>query len=678
MSYIFCAKGATLPLAALFIGVSIAPVQAQETNPAGDDQAEQVYVWGLRQESIGRATTASEGTILFPTLQDRPLLRPGEVAEVIPGLVVTQHSGSGKANQYFMRGFNLDHGTDFSASLDGVPLNLRTHAHGQGYLDLNVVTPELLERIEYRKGTYYADVGDFSAAGTAALETFQSAPASYAEVWAGQHDYYRVLGLQSAGDSYLAADLTASNGPWVNPEHLRKANVLGHFQAANWAITALGYFNEWNSTDQIPLRAIRSGAISRLGFIDPTDGGHTSRIIVSARNRNLSGWDTVAYAQKYDLKLWSNFTYFLNDPVNGDQFEQADDRWVFGGSTSKTWTDLVAGWDVSAGAEVRDDSIGNVALYHTVKRARIGTVRSDSVDEHSGALWAQGSRAFGSIRLNFGGRFDAIGANVDSDNPLNSGSASDAIFSPKVTVAWRASNNVEFYADAGRGFHSNDARGATETVAPLTGLPADRVNLIAPAVGGELGVRWEQPGITASLTAFWLHLDSELVFSGDAGDTESTSASQRFGGEFLLNWRPIDRIDIDVSAAATHARYLGNPPGGDHIPNAIEYVLSGGISALMTDDLTATLTVRSIGPSPLIEDGSVKSRPSTLANFLMRYQIGRFTLTGELLNVFDSHADDIEYFYTSRLQGEPPQGVDDFHIHPTEPRTWRIGVRVGL
>lgn len=459
---------------------------------------------------------------------------------------------------------------------------------------------------------------------------------------------------------------------------MRKANLLGRFGLGDWAITALGYVNDWDSTDQVPLRAIQSGAISRLGAIDPSDGGHTSRFILSARNRDLSGWDTVAYVQKYDLKLWSNFTYFLDDPVNGDQFEQADDRWVFGGSASKTWMNAIGGWILSAGGELRDDAIGNVALYQTKQRIRLGTVRSDTVNEYSGALWLQGARAFGPLRTTLGARFDAIGTNVSADNPLNSGSASNAILSPKATLAWRVSDAIELYADAGGGYHSNDARGATETIAPKTGLPADPVKLIAPAWGAELGARWQQDDFSAAVSAFYLHLDFELTFSGDAGDTESAAASQRFGGEVLLNWRPVPRLDVDASAAATNAHYPGNPAGGSHIPNAIGYMFTAGISALITGDLTATFTLRSLGPSPLIEDASVKSRPATLANFVLRYQIGKVTLTGEVLNLFNSHADDIEYFYTSRLAGEPANGVDDFHIHPAEPRTWRIALRTML
>ena len=643
---------------------------------AGAAVAESVYVWGLREDKIGQARSSSEGVVNFALFEDRPLLRPGELVEVVPGLAATQHSGSGKANQYFMRGFNLDHGTDFSVSFDGVPLNLPTHAHGQGYLDLNSVTPEFVQLITYRKGTYFADAGDFSAAGTAALETFSAAPESFVEVDGGNRNYYRLLGLTSAGNGYIGADLTYSDGPWANPENLRKLNLLGHFGiGGNWTVTALAYTDKWNSTDQVPLRAIDSGSIPRLGAIDPSDGGKTSRFIGSLRNRNLDGWDTVAYVQKYDLKLWSNFTYFLDDPVNGDQFEQVDDRWVFGGSAAKIWSDDFLGWTVSTGAQFRDDDIGKVALYRTMQRAQIGMVKSDSVNEWAGALWADGSKSFGRLRTTLGLRFDAIGASVSSDNPLNSGHAFDSILSPKLTLAWEISRDFELYADVGRGFHSNDARGATETLSPNTGLASDPVNLIAPAVGAETGFRWNHGSLTTTATLFWLHLDSELTFAGDAGDTESSSATQRVGGELLLNWHLINRIDIDFSAATAHARYLGHPAEGSRIPNALEYMMTGGISAMITDSFSATFTARYLGPSPLTQDGAIKSHAALDTNFLIRYRWGRFTLTGEVLNVLNNSDDDIQYFYTSRLPGEPASGVDDFHIHPMEPRTWRLGFR---
>ena len=262
-------------------------------------------------------------------------------------------------------------------------------------------------------------------------------------------------------------------------------------------------------------------------------------------------------------------------------------------------------------------------------------------------------------------------------NASNSGDASDFLLSPKLALAWRVSEEFELYADAGRGFHSNDARGATATISPKTGLTADPVDLLAPSTGAELGFRWNAGRFSTTATAFWLHLDSELVYVGDVGETESSSASERFGGELLFTWRPIDRIDIDLSAAATRARLI-DAPGADHIPNALEYVLTGGISALVTDELIATLTFRLLGPAPLSEDGLIKSETAFTTNLLLRYQWGRFTFTGQIINLLNNADNDIQYYYASRLPGEPAEGVGDFHIHPMEPRTWRLGVRVTL
>jgi hypothetical protein len=643
------------------------------------DQPEQVFVWGLRQDSIGVAASASEGRVSFAEFQDRPILRPGELVEVVPGLALTQHSGTGKANQYFLRGFNLDHGTDFSVYFDGVPLNLPSHGHGQGYLDLNAITPEFIEVISFRKGPYFADAGDFSSAGTAGLESFASSPTSFAEFTGGKDNFYRLLGMARVGDaSYIGGEVSFSAGPWVNPENLEKFNVLGRFAlGGNWSLTALAYSSTWDSTDQIPLRAVDEGLIPRLGTIDPSDGGETSRYIVALRNRNMNGWDAVAYVQRYELNLWSNFTYFLADPVNGDQFEQADERWIFGGSVAKTRENPLAGWTISTGATVRGDEIDNVGLFNTVQRERINTVRDDTVSEWAGALWAQGARAFGPVRAVLGVRADAIGVNVSSDNSLNSGDASDFLFSPKLALAWRVSEGFELYADAGRGFHSNDARGATTTISPNTGVPTDPVDLLSPSTGAEIGFRWDSGAVSATATAFYLHLDSELVYVGDAGETEASAASERFGGELLFTWRPVDRIDIDLSAAATHARLI-DQPGADYIPNALEYVFTGGISALVTDELVATLTFRLLGSAPLTEDGAIKSETAFTTNLLLRYQLGRFTFTGQILNLFNNADNDIQYFYTSRLPGEPAEGIDDYHIHPMEPRSWRLSVRLSF
>jgi hypothetical protein len=659
----------------MLAGIALAPAAAlAETAAAPPDDVEAVYVWGKREDRIGLAASATEGQVAFAAHVDRPLLRPAELVEVIPGVAATQHSGSGKANQYFLRGFNLDHGTDFSVSLDGAPLNLRTNAHGQGYLDLNFLTPEVVETIGYRKGPYFAPAGDFSAAGSADLVTFARLPQSFVQATLGEYNFRRAVGAANVGTGYVAADVTSSDGPWSRPEDLRRVSLLARQQLAGWGLTLLAYGANWNATDQIPQRALDAGRIGRFGTLDRTDGGRSRRILAAARRDFGDGLKANAYVQYYRLNLWSNFTYFLDDPVNGDQFEQAERRWIGGSAVSKTWSPSEA-WTYAAGLETRYDHIGSIGLYRTRARTRLSTDREDQVDQWSGAAWGEAAWRAGPLRAVAGLRIDGMGVDIDSIDPRNSGRKWDAIVSPKLALAWRVSDAVEVYANAGRGYHSNDARGATARVSPDGATALDPVQLLVPATGGELGLRWERPGLTASLAVWALRLKSELVYTGDAGDTESTSASRRVGVEAQVNWSPSPRLNFDLSAAATRGRYV-DAPGANRIPNALEYVVTGGATARLTERLTAEVTVRRLGPAPLIEDDSARSKPSTVANLLIRYRVGRIEATLEALNLADSKANDITYFYASRLPGEADEGVDDYHLHPMEPRTLRAGLRV--
>jgi len=664
--------------AMVLVGAAATPAQvlAQAAATPAPDSVEAVYVWGKREDRIGLATSATEGEVAFAAHVDRPMLRPAELVEVIPGVAATQHSGSGKANQYFLRGFNLDHGTDFSVSLDGAPLNLRTNAHGQGYLDLNFLTPELVETIGYRKGPYFAATGDFSAAGSASLSTFAQLPESFVSASVGEHNHGRVIGAANLGAGYVAADLTTGDGPWDRPENLRRASLLVRQDMGGWALTLLGYRSDWDATDQIPRRALDDGSIGRFSTLDPTDGGQSRRFLAAARRDFEDGLKVSAYVQRYELNLWSNFTYFLNDPINGDQFEQAERRWVSGGAMSKTWSSD-GPWAYAAGLETRYDHIGGIGLYRTRARARVSTDRQDRVEQWSGAAWGEAAWRSGPFRATAGLRIEGMGVDVASSEPRNSGRQSDAIVSPKLALAWRASDAVELYANAGRGHHSNDARGATTRISPDGGTTLDPVQMLVPATGGEVGVRWERPGLTASLAVWMLKLKSELVYTGDAGDTESTDASRRVGVEALVNWSPSPRFNLDLSAAATRARYA-DAPGADRIPNALEYVVTGGVTARITERLTGEFTVRHLGPAPLIEDNSARAPSSTVANLLLRHRIDRVELTLEALNLTDSTANDITYFYASRLPGEPSDGVEDYHLHPMEPRTVRVGVRVNF
>ena len=657
------------------------PAQSDSDHPiatARGPEVSAVYVFGKRLEGVGTSVAASEGAVSFAKFEDRPLLRPGELVEVIPGMAATQHSGNTKANQYFLRGFNLDHGTDFSVRFDGVPLNLRTHAHGQGYLDLNGIIPEVIETIKYHKGPYYADGGDFSNAGAATFDTFSSQAPSFIELTGGLHQYGRALAVKSFGDtSFLAAEVDTYRGPYDNPDNFRKLDFIGRVGLGDWSLTGLAYAAKTNANDQIPQRAVDQGLITSLGALDPTDGARTSRFILSLQRTKNDGWYANAYAQKYYLSLFSNFTYFLRDPVNGDQFNQLDDRYTFGGSVIRTFPKPFLGATVRGGIEFRDDVIPKIALYYTHQRQYLSTVRQDRVNEYSGDAWADATRAFGPVRVTAGLRLDDIGGDVTSDNPRNSGAASATLVSPKLTVAWRVLATVELYADAGQGFHSNDFRGATETIVPGSDDPATKVPIISASQGAEIGARYQRGSLTSTVTLFTLHLDSELVYNGDGGDTSSTSATQRRGVEFLVDYAPSRNLDFNFSAAASDAHYVDNP-AGPRVPNALEYVITGGVTARVTRHATVTFTGRRLGPAPLIEDNSARSNPATLLNGLVDYDFGRFKVKVEVLNLLGSHDDEIQYFYTSRLRGEPVDGVDDYHFHQFEPRTVRAILQIPL
>lgn len=647
---------------------------------AGAQEVEAVSVWGKRANALGRAMSASEGRVSYSDFAIRPLLRPGELIEAVPGLAATQHSGAGKANQYFLRGFNLDHGTDLAASLDGVPLNLPSHGHGQGYLDLNLLTPEFVHDIGFRKGPYAAENGDFATAGAVTFDTADHLHGDGLQAWIGQNQAYRLVGAKGLTDNaILAADLSTSRGAWTTPEDLQKINILSRLLISGWSVTALAYDARWNATDQIPRRAVEAGTLGRLDTIDTTDGGRTSRYMLSARRRDLlRGLDSVVYVQRYRLDLWSNCTYFLDDPVNGDQFEQVDQRWIYGGSLTKRWAGQPGGWAFRTGASVRVDDIGKVGLYRTTARTRRATVRQDSLIEGSAALWGEAARRIGPIDATLGLRADAFGADVSAGDPRNAGRVSDALLSPKLALAWRVAKTFELYADAGRGFHSNDARGVVIRVDPVSGAPAERAPLLSPADGAELGARWQGHGMSLAASVWALNVGSELIYIGDAGFTKAAGATRRVGLEALIDWRPIERLNLTVSYAATRARFAGDPSEGARIPNAVGAVLTAGGSWKLGATSTLSLTYRRLGGAALVEDNSVRSRPTAMINGLLVQTMGRVSLMVEALNLTDSRRDDITYAYVSRLRGEPVSGVEDIHFHPVEPRSIRVGLKVNF
>lgn len=635
-------------------------------------------------------TAASAIRISGAEVNAIPFSRPGEALEVVPGLIVTQHSGEGKANQYFLRGFNLDHGTDLAISVDGMPVNMPTHGHGQGYADINFLIPELIQSVDVRKGPYFADQGDFASAGAVAIGYVNKLPNNIAEMTFGSFGYRRAMaaGSNPVGDGTLLAAIEAVkyDGPWDVPDDVRKLNgVLRYSQGTatdGLTLTAMAYSNGWNSTDQVAQRAIDQGLINRLGTLNPTDGGTSSRFSLSgnwAQSGDYGQTNVRAYVVRSDLQLFNDFTYFLDNPLNGDQFSQLDRRsfggvdarhsfdWRFGGLEAQT----------RVGLQSRYDDI-HVGLFKTEQRAWLSTVRDDRVQEGNVGLWTDTTTHWNNwLHTTVGIREDVFAGRVISDTPQNSGNAQASLASPKAGIVLGPWSKTEFYGNAGYGLHSNDIRGATITVDPNDKTsPLERVPLLVRSRGAEVGIRTRAlEGLTSSLAIFVLDFDSELLFVGDAGTTEPSRPSRRLGVEWTNQYKPSPWMTVDLDVAHTHARFTDFDPTGARIPGAPAWVASGAITLGGETGWFGALKARYFGPRPLIEDDSVRSRSSLIFNARAGYKFDNgLRVQLDVLNLFNAQTNQIEYYYLSRLPGEPIDGVADRHVHPAEPLAVRLTV----
>jgi outer membrane receptor protein involved in Fe transport len=672
----------------LACGLSLAaaaPALAQARSPTVD--LPEIVTTANSPPPAAPPDAASELTVSGQRINAIPNARPGEALEITPGLVVTQHSGEGKANQYFLRGFNLDHGTDLAIFVDGMPVNMPTHGHGQGYADINFLIPELIRSMLIRKGPYYADEGDFSSAGALHIDYLNRLDPGLAEATVGSFGYRRLLAAKSlpawAGNVLMAGEINTYNGPWDVPDGLRKFNgVLRYSQGTaddGFSITGMGYANRWTSTDQIAERAVTQGLIDRFGTLNPTDGGNSSRFSLSSRwsqSGQYGATQISAYAIRSSLTLFNDFTYFLDDPVNGDQFSQTDRRTVLGFDARHAFKGRLGQFDSETrfGIQGRFDDI-DLGLLNTVARVTQSTVRQDHVKESSVGVWAENTTYWtGWLRSIVGVREDIFQGQVASDTPENSGNANAVMTSPKFGLVFGPFAKTELFLNAGFGFHSNDLRGVTISVDPKdTTTPAEKVPLLVRSKGAEIGVRTKIIGGLESAVAFFLlDYDSELLFVGDAGTTEPSRPSRRVGVEWTNAYKPVSWLEFDLDVAYTRARFTDFDPVGDHIPGAPGVVASASITVGEKTGWFGAAKLRYFGSRPLIEDDSVRSKPSTIVNARVGYRFENgVRIQLDAYNLFNSKANQIDYYYTSRLQGEPLTGTADVHFHPVEPLALR-------
>jgi hypothetical protein len=648
----------------------------QPAPSAGADEASsvgEIVVFGRGEAKIGIAKAASEGTVSGSDLLVRPLLRVAELLEAVPGMIAAQHSGSGKANQYFLRGFNLDHGSDFTTYIDDVQMNFRTHGHGQGYLDLNGLIPEIINREDYRKGPYRGDGGDFALAGAAYMTTIDSYDRPWVAVEGGSYGSGRLaaggtLKDVGGGDLTFVGEGKIYNGPWQEPEKLRHyAGFLKYAKQTSFGLLELsghGYEGTWHPTEQIPERIIGTSVCPDVFCSpDPSATGHTSRYVADAQLSG-SGWRGNVYAQYYNWNMFSNPTY-ANADGSSAQIHQYDKRWIFGLKAEKTWS-FGQDVDLTLGTENRYDSIGKVGVDHTDRRVFVESFGAYDVKEASGSLYGEATwRPIEGLRLVGALRGDAYHATVDALNPeaaaIGTGKKGASLVSPKASAAYKINDYIELYADWGRGFHSNDVRGA---------VADPPVPILVRGTGKEVGARFQLSHFSLTTTYWWLNVGSELRFVGDSNAVEPSGASKRHGYELVGFWRPRPWLAIDANYTASHARY----DNGDYIPNAFENAASAGIS-LVSDKWEAAVRLRHLGPYPLIEDNSQRDKGSNVVNTRGARKFANVELYAEVLNVLNSRDKDIAYWYESYIPSVDAAPVEGRLSRVVEPRTVRVGAK---
>ena len=638
---------------------------------------EEVIVFGRDAELLGTAKAASEGSVGGADLLVRPMLRVAELLEAVPGMVAVQHSGSGKANQYFLRGFNLDHGTDFSTTVDGVPWNLRSHGHGQGYLDVNGLLPEIVDRIDYRKGPYRADVGDFSMAAASFIHTIDRLDESFVALEGGENGWGRLAGGGSTevgqGTLTTLGEFKSYDGPWQREEGLEHVSVWGKYlrptSVGELSLTLSGYEGDWHPTEQIPERAIGSAACpDAFCSRDPSAGGNTSRWIAAAQ-MTAADWEASAYVQYYDWFMQSNPTYDF-------QINQFDKRVTTGGRYDRTLIEEL-NLELDVGAEFRYDDIGPVGLDESEEGRYVSNISNNDIEELSVGVYAEATwlptdrlRLLAGLRADYYD-FDSSALSLGSF----AGTESDSRVSPKAGLAYTLNNTVELYGSWGRGFHSNDARGVVNPVDPIPGL--------SPGTGYETGARFEIGDVKLTASYWWLDLDSELIFVGDSNSVEPRGGSNREGYELTLFWKPTDWLGVDAVWTDSQAHYVDNPDGR-FIEGSLENAGQIGVSATR-NNWEASLRLRHLGGYALTPDNANRAESHTTVNLRGSYALGSVTLYAEVFNLLDDDGKDIVYYYEAYVDGFDPPGLTSEDIdcaavncrmsRATEPRTLRVGAK---
>lgn len=630
------------------------------------------------REILVKNDVQSLNVITAISLETNPVNSAQELLRQVPGLVIGQHAGGGKAEQIFLRGFDIDHGTDIRISTDGMPVNLVSHAHGQGYADLHFIIPETVKDIDFGKGPYYTQQGNFATAGYVDFQTKEALDYSSVGVAYGSFNTMRIKGLfnllekVAKHDAYIAASYNLSDGPFEESQHFNRVNLFGkytgHLPKGDKVSLQAGYFySKWDASGQIPVRAVESGLIGRFGAIDNTEGGQTSRANILFEHTKLLGdhasIQSKLYYSNYNFELYSNFTFFNKDSINGDQIKQFEQRNLFGGQTelNHLWSWNKVELQVKGGLGFRYDDSNNNELSHTKNRQEVlEYLKLGNIDETNIGAWVNGNLTLGKWRINLGARIDYFRFNyVDLLDSVYSLQAVDqAVVSPKLNIMYSPNAALQLYLKTGIGFHSNDTRVVVAAQTEKT-LPA--------AYGVDLGMLWKPFSRVVIDAAIWsLYSEQEMVYVGDEAIVEPSGSSFRAGIDLGAHYQLLDWLYLDANVTYAYARSLEEPEGSNYIPLAPNWTSSGGVSVQHSVGLNAGLRYRYIHDRPANEDNSIVATGYGVFDLNASYQWRAFKFGFVIQNLFNATWNETQFATESRLKGELTS-VEEIHYTPGAP-----------
>ena len=617
----------------------------------------------------------------------RPINNSQEVLRTVPGLFIGQHAGGGKAEQIFLRGYDLDHGTDIRLTVDDMPVNMVSHAHGQGYADLHFVIPELIQGVDFKKGSYNAEKGNLATAGWVDFRTKNAIDHSFLKVEGGQYNTYRAVGgidllgekgKQRNQSAYLASEYSYSDSYFDNPQNFKRINVIGKFHGhltnnTNLTLTSSTFWSKWNHSGQIPDRAIASGLTGFFGSVDPTEGGETSRTNFNAQFVTITPSNHVIKNQlfysNYNFELYSNFTFFKEESINGDQIRQKEHRNLFGYNGSYSINSSIGQKDLTTtfGVQYRQDITNGTELSRTKDRViTTDALKLGNINELNASVYADELIKFSDkFTVNAGVRFDYFRNKYDDLLNQELGTAEATIVSPKLNFYYTFNPHIQLYLNTGKGFHSNDTR----VVVPQGGL-----NILPPTYGSDLGIIYKPfPKLLINAASWYIYSQQEFVYVGDEGVIEPSGRSRRYGVDVSVRYQLTKSLYADVDINTAVPRSLDAEAGKNYLPLAPTFTTVGGLSLQSPSGFSGSLRYRYMADRPANEDNTVIAKGYFVNDLQMNYTKGHYNIGLSIQNLFDVRWKETQFNTESRLKGEA-EPVEEIHFTPGTPFFGRVSL----